>query len=163
MDIVQVYSDHGRSGLNIAGREGLNGLLHCMDHSVPRVKVSLRIISALEFHRITIGCPVVPLSHLPQTSFFCVDHLSRGELQTGVMLSACHELKLSGGGPCLEAGTNLAYVVSLIPRRRASLKMARSSVTTSCSMLRSRTRVMSSRATPSVVLSSLIRTRRRAF
>ena len=27
MDIVQVYSDHGRSGLNIAGREGLNRLM----------------------------------------------------------------------------------------------------------------------------------------
>jgi DNA invertase Pin-like site-specific DNA recombinase len=27
MEIVQVYSDHGRSGLNIAGREGLNRLL----------------------------------------------------------------------------------------------------------------------------------------
>jgi DNA invertase Pin-like site-specific DNA recombinase len=27
MDIVQVYSDHGRSGLNIAGREGLNQLM----------------------------------------------------------------------------------------------------------------------------------------
>ena len=25
MDIVQVYSDHGRSGLNIAGSEGLMG------------------------------------------------------------------------------------------------------------------------------------------
>jgi len=27
MDIVQAYSDHGRSGLNIAGREGLNQLM----------------------------------------------------------------------------------------------------------------------------------------
>jgi hypothetical protein len=27
MEIVQVYSDHGRSGLNIAGREGLNQLM----------------------------------------------------------------------------------------------------------------------------------------
>jgi DNA invertase Pin-like site-specific DNA recombinase len=27
MEIVKVYSDHGRSGLNIAGREGLNQLL----------------------------------------------------------------------------------------------------------------------------------------
>jgi DNA invertase Pin-like site-specific DNA recombinase len=27
MEIVQVYSDHGRSGLNIAGREGLNRLM----------------------------------------------------------------------------------------------------------------------------------------
>src|ERR1035437_303760 len=27
MDIVQVYSDHGRSGLNIAGRDGLNQLM----------------------------------------------------------------------------------------------------------------------------------------
>ena len=27
MNIVQVYSDHGRSGLNIAGREGLNQLM----------------------------------------------------------------------------------------------------------------------------------------
>lgn len=27
MDIVQAYSDHGRSGLNIAGREGLNRLM----------------------------------------------------------------------------------------------------------------------------------------
>ena len=24
MEVVQVYSDHGRSGLNIAGRDGLN-------------------------------------------------------------------------------------------------------------------------------------------
>ncbi len=32
MEIVQDYSDHGRSGLNIAGREGLNpclGALAC--------------------------------------------------------------------------------------------------------------------------------------
>jgi predicted site-specific integrase-resolvase len=27
MEIVRVYSDHGRSGLNIAGREGLNQLM----------------------------------------------------------------------------------------------------------------------------------------
>ncbi len=27
MDIVSVYSDHGRSGLNIAGRSGLNQLM----------------------------------------------------------------------------------------------------------------------------------------
>jgi DNA invertase Pin-like site-specific DNA recombinase len=27
MEIVQVYSDHGHSGLNIAGREGLNRLM----------------------------------------------------------------------------------------------------------------------------------------
>jgi DNA invertase Pin-like site-specific DNA recombinase len=27
MEIVQVYSDHGRSGLNIAGRDGLNQLM----------------------------------------------------------------------------------------------------------------------------------------
>src|ERR1700679_4091038 len=27
MEIVRVYSDHGRSGLNIAGREGLNPLM----------------------------------------------------------------------------------------------------------------------------------------
>jgi hypothetical protein len=27
MEIVREYSDHGRSGLNIAGREGLNSLL----------------------------------------------------------------------------------------------------------------------------------------
>jgi DNA invertase Pin-like site-specific DNA recombinase len=27
MEVVQVYSDHGRSGLNIAGREGLNQLM----------------------------------------------------------------------------------------------------------------------------------------
>ncbi|MEO6802267.1 MAG: recombinase family protein [Granulicella sp.] len=27
MEIVQVYSDHGRSGLNIAGRSGLNQLM----------------------------------------------------------------------------------------------------------------------------------------
>jgi DNA invertase Pin-like site-specific DNA recombinase len=27
MEIVQVYSDHGRSGLNIAGRDGLNRLM----------------------------------------------------------------------------------------------------------------------------------------
>jgi DNA invertase Pin-like site-specific DNA recombinase len=27
MEIVQEYSDHGRSGLNIAGREGLNQLM----------------------------------------------------------------------------------------------------------------------------------------
>lgn len=27
MDIVQAYSDHGRSGLNIAGRDGLNQLM----------------------------------------------------------------------------------------------------------------------------------------
>jgi hypothetical protein len=27
MEIVQAYSDHGRSGLNIAGREGLNRLI----------------------------------------------------------------------------------------------------------------------------------------
>jgi DNA invertase Pin-like site-specific DNA recombinase len=27
MEIVQAYSDHGRSGLNIAGREGLNRLM----------------------------------------------------------------------------------------------------------------------------------------
>jgi DNA invertase Pin-like site-specific DNA recombinase len=27
MEIVQEYSDHGRSGLNIAGREGLNKLM----------------------------------------------------------------------------------------------------------------------------------------
>jgi DNA invertase Pin-like site-specific DNA recombinase len=27
MEIVQVYSDHGRRGLNIAGREGLNRLM----------------------------------------------------------------------------------------------------------------------------------------
>jgi DNA invertase Pin-like site-specific DNA recombinase len=27
MEIVEVYSDHGRSGLNIAGREGLNRLM----------------------------------------------------------------------------------------------------------------------------------------
>ena len=27
MEIVQAYSDHGRSGLNIAGREGLNQLM----------------------------------------------------------------------------------------------------------------------------------------
>ena len=27
MEIVRVYSDHGRSGLNIAGREGLNRLM----------------------------------------------------------------------------------------------------------------------------------------
>ncbi|MGP8260620.1 MAG: recombinase family protein [Acidobacteriaceae bacterium] len=27
MDIVQAYSDHGRSGLNIVGREGLNQLM----------------------------------------------------------------------------------------------------------------------------------------
>ena len=27
MEIVKVYSDHGRSGLNIAGREGLNQLM----------------------------------------------------------------------------------------------------------------------------------------
>lgn len=27
MDVVQVYSDHGRSGLNIAGRDGLNRLM----------------------------------------------------------------------------------------------------------------------------------------
>lgn len=27
MEIVQDYSDHGRSGLNIAGREGLNQLM----------------------------------------------------------------------------------------------------------------------------------------
>ena len=27
MEIVQSYSDHGRSGLNIAGREGLNQLM----------------------------------------------------------------------------------------------------------------------------------------
>jgi len=27
MDIVQAYSDHGRSGLNIAGREALNQLM----------------------------------------------------------------------------------------------------------------------------------------
>jgi DNA invertase Pin-like site-specific DNA recombinase len=27
MEIVQVYSDHGRSGLNFAGREGLNRLM----------------------------------------------------------------------------------------------------------------------------------------
>jgi DNA invertase Pin-like site-specific DNA recombinase len=27
MEIVQVYSDHGRNGLNIAGREGLNQLM----------------------------------------------------------------------------------------------------------------------------------------
>ena len=27
MEIVQEYSDHGRSGLNIAGREGLNRLM----------------------------------------------------------------------------------------------------------------------------------------
>jgi DNA invertase Pin-like site-specific DNA recombinase len=34
MEIVQVYSEHGRSGLNIAGRSGLNQLIadvetHC--------------------------------------------------------------------------------------------------------------------------------------
>jgi DNA invertase Pin-like site-specific DNA recombinase len=27
MEIVQAYSDHGRSGFNIAGREGLNQLM----------------------------------------------------------------------------------------------------------------------------------------
>jgi len=27
MEIVQEYADHGRSGLNIAGREGLNRLM----------------------------------------------------------------------------------------------------------------------------------------
>jgi DNA invertase Pin-like site-specific DNA recombinase len=27
MEIIQEYSDHGRSGLNIAGREGLNRLM----------------------------------------------------------------------------------------------------------------------------------------
>lgn len=27
MEIVQEYSDHGRSGLNIAGRDGLNQLM----------------------------------------------------------------------------------------------------------------------------------------
>jgi DNA invertase Pin-like site-specific DNA recombinase len=27
MEIVQAYSDHGRSGLNIAGRDGLNRLI----------------------------------------------------------------------------------------------------------------------------------------
>lgn len=27
MEVVRVYSDHGRSGLNIAGRDGLNRLM----------------------------------------------------------------------------------------------------------------------------------------
>jgi predicted site-specific integrase-resolvase len=31
MEIVQAYSDHGRSGLNIAGREGLNRLMSDVD------------------------------------------------------------------------------------------------------------------------------------
>jgi DNA invertase Pin-like site-specific DNA recombinase len=31
MDIVQVYSDHGRSEFNIAGREGLNQLMSDVD------------------------------------------------------------------------------------------------------------------------------------
>jgi DNA invertase Pin-like site-specific DNA recombinase len=34
MEIVQVYSDHGRSGLNIAGREGLNQLMSDMENKV---------------------------------------------------------------------------------------------------------------------------------
>jgi DNA invertase Pin-like site-specific DNA recombinase len=34
MEIVQVYSDHGRSGLNSAGREGLNQLMSDMENKV---------------------------------------------------------------------------------------------------------------------------------
>lgn len=35
MQIVQDYSDHGRSGLNIAGREGLNQLIAVSRPSEP--------------------------------------------------------------------------------------------------------------------------------
>lgn len=35
MEIVQDYSDHGRSGLNIAGREGLNQLMADVEASEP--------------------------------------------------------------------------------------------------------------------------------
>ena len=36
MEIVQDYSDHGRSGLNIAGRDGLNQLMADVEASLRR-------------------------------------------------------------------------------------------------------------------------------
>ena len=35
MEIVQAYSDHGRSGLNIPGRDGLNQLMAEVGPSAP--------------------------------------------------------------------------------------------------------------------------------
>jgi hypothetical protein len=35
MEIVEEYSDHGRSGLNIAGREGLNKLMSDVESKRP--------------------------------------------------------------------------------------------------------------------------------
>jgi hypothetical protein len=42
MEIVQAYSDHGRSGLNIAGREGLNRLMSDVENRRAEFSARLR-------------------------------------------------------------------------------------------------------------------------
>jgi hypothetical protein len=48
MEIVQVYSDHGRSGLNIAGRDGLNQLM--ADVEAKRTLVPSRVTRWAELY-----------------------------------------------------------------------------------------------------------------
>jgi hypothetical protein len=90
-----------------------------------------------------LGAPL-PLLHLAQDFFLGADRLGRRELPPGLVFLSGHKLELAGGNARLEVGANLGIGVSLIPRRKASRKRSRSSVTASRSKLRSRAKVTAS-------------------
>ena len=72
------------------------------------------------------------------------DGLAGGELPSGFMLLALHDLELAATVPLLEVVPHLAEVRSPMPRRKASRMMSRSSVTASRSKPRSLAKVTAS-------------------
>src|SRR5580704_5551104 len=56
MEIVRVYSDHGRSGLNIAGREGLNQLM--ADVEAKRTSFTSLLVYDVRGRRLAQGYPL---------------------------------------------------------------------------------------------------------
>jgi DNA invertase Pin-like site-specific DNA recombinase len=56
MEIVQEYSDHGQSGLNIAGREGLNQLM--ADVGAKRANFTSLLVYDVRGRRLAQGYPL---------------------------------------------------------------------------------------------------------